>query len=131
MSDIYIEDFNRDVAMILHRLYNFFPKPSAIYIDEIAGIDDPDEFGVASERHQRCMGAMMWLAEEGLIRFRDTIGIEGLDAAVLTLRGYRVLHAPDIHSQQPMMIYALREALRERDSEAVKRCINRLFELVH
>lgn len=129
MSDIYIEDFNRDVAIILHRLYNSFPRPAALYVDEVAGNDDPDEFGVASERHQRCLGAMIWLAEEGFLRYRDTIGIEGVDAAVLSLSGFRALHQTEERGTQAMLIYAIREALRDKNSEAVKRCINKLFDV--
>jgi hypothetical protein len=129
MSDIYIEDFNHDVAVILHRLYSSFPRPAALYIDEIAGLDDPDDYGVASERHQRCLGAMIWLADEDFIRYRDLIGIEGIDAAVLTLRTFRALHQSENHDPQPLLINRLREALRERNSEAVKRVVNTLFDV--
>ncbi len=125
MNDIYIEDFHRDVAITMIRLYSSFPRPAAIYVDEIAGIDDPDEFGVQSERHQRCLGSLIWLGEEGLIRYRDMIGIEGIDAAVLSLRGFRALH--DSTATDTLAINALRNAVRERDSEAVKRGVLTLF----
>lgn len=127
MNDIYIEDFHRDVAMAVLRLYASFPRPAALYVDEIAGGDDPDEYGVQSERHQRCLGSLIWLGEEGLIRYRDTIGIEGIDAAVLTLRGFRALHEGSGGSAENLTINCIRAAVRERDSEAVKRSIQRLF----
>lgn len=127
MSDIYIEDFHRDVAIALIRLYATFPRPAALYVDEIAGGDDPDEYGVQSERHQRCLGALVWLGEEGVLRYRDTIGIEGIDAAVLTLRGFRALHEGIDVEAGSLTINQIRESVRERDSEAVKRAVQRLF----
>ncbi|MFN4290450.1 MAG: hypothetical protein ACK4E7_06170 [Permianibacter sp.] len=127
MSDIYIEDFHRDVAIAMVRLYGSFPRPAALYVDEIAGSDDPDEYGVQSERHQRCLGSLIWLGEEGLLRYRDTIGNEGIDGAVLTLRGFRALHEGAGPQPEQLTINQIRDALRERDSEAVKRCVQRLF----
>jgi hypothetical protein len=127
MNDIYIEDFHRDVAVAIVRLYGTFPRPAALYVDEIAGGDDPDEYGVQSERHQRCLGSLIWLGEEGVIRYRDTIGGEGIDAAVLTLRGFRALHEGSGPTVEQMTINLIRDALRERNSEAVKRSVLRLF----
>jgi len=127
MNDIYIEDFHRDVAITMIRLYASFPRPAALYVDDIAGFDDPDEFGVQSERHQRCLGSLIWLGEEGLIRYRDLIGIEGIDAAVLTLRGFRALHEGQGPNIEQLTINSIRDALRERNSEAVKRSVQRLF----
>ncbi|NQD38152.1 hypothetical protein HPT27_14065 [Permianibacter sp. IMCC34836] len=127
MNDIYIEDFHRDVAIALIRLYATFPRPAALYVDEIAGSDDPDEFGVQSERHQRCLGSLIWLGEEGVIRYRDMIGLEGIDAAVLTLRGFRALHEGQGPAIEQLTINTVREALRERNSEAVKRSVQRFF----
>lgn len=125
MTDIYIEDFNRDVAIALTRLYQYFPRPAAIYVDEIAGSDDPDEYGVISERHSRCLGALVWLGDEGFLRFRDTIGIEAIDQAVLSLRGYQALNSGIDGGER--LIDALRASLRERNSEATKRHISALF----
>ena len=127
MNDIYIEDFHHDVAIAIVRLYGSFPRPAALYVDEIAGGDDPDEYGVQSERHQRCLGSLLWLGEEGLLRYRDTIGVEGIDGAVLTLRGFRALHEGAGPSVEQLTINLIREALRERNSEAVKRSVLRLF----
>lgn len=127
MNEIYIEDFHRDVAIALVRLYGTFPRPAALYVDEIAGNDDPDEYGVQSERHQRCLGSLIWLGEEGVIRYRDLIGHEGIDAAVLTLRGFRALHEGQGPAAETITINAIQDALRDRNSEAVKRCVHRLF----
>lgn len=127
MNAIYIEDFHRDVAIAMLRLYGTFPRPAALYVDEIAGSDDPDEYGVQSERHQRCLGSLIWLGQEGLIRYQDTIGVEGIDGAVLTLRGFRALHEGSGPDPEQLTINQIRDAIRERDSEAVKRSVLRLF----
>ncbi|PID42109.1 MAG: hypothetical protein CSA52_00020 [Gammaproteobacteria bacterium] len=86
MADIHIEDFCKDIAKILLQLFNSFPRPSNVYVADIAGDDNPDEFGLHSERHLACFGAMVWLADEGYIRYVDTIRQEGIDQAVLTHR---------------------------------------------
>ena len=46
MSDIHIDDFFRDAAIALNRLYLSFPRPIALYVEDIIGPDEPDEFGL-------------------------------------------------------------------------------------
>ena len=91
MADIHIDDFYRDCALILLRLYANFPRKTVLYVDDISGPDTPDEFGLHSNRHMACLGAMVWLAEAGYISYAETIREEALDQAVLTQRGFRVL----------------------------------------
>ena len=91
MADIHIDDFYRDCALILLRLYTSFPRKSVLYVDDICGPDTPDEFGLHSERHQSAFSAMTWLAEAGYISFSETIREEALDQAVLTQRGFLLL----------------------------------------
>lgn len=124
--DIHIDEFNRDVAIALHKLYHNFPRPMALYIDEMDRIEEPDEFGVVSDRHQRCLGALLWLADEHIIRYADTIGLEGIDQAILTLTSFQALHSR--YDNETSIIQALRLALKERSSEAVKRVIHQFLE---
>ena len=91
MADIHIDDFYRDCALILLRLYSNFPRKTVLYVDEISGPDTPDEFGLHSERHQAAFSAMIWLAEAGYISYAETIREEALDQAVLTQRGFQML----------------------------------------
>lgn len=84
MADLHIEDFYRDTAAILIHLYNRFPRKGAVFVEDIAGEDEPDEFGLHSNRHMACFGAMLWLAEEGLLRYESVIGQDAIDQAVLT-----------------------------------------------
>ncbi|MFE8071604.1 hypothetical protein QQM79_11160 [Marinobacteraceae bacterium S3BR75-40.1] len=93
MADLHIEDFYRDTALILEQLYNAFPRKTSVYVEDIAGADNPDEFGLHSPRHMACFGTMLWLAEEGFIRFQDTITQIAIDQAVLTQSTFVTLSA--------------------------------------
>ena len=58
-----IDDFYKDVAIIFLRLYATFPRKTILYVDEVCGADEPDEFGLHSERFLSGFSAMVWLAE--------------------------------------------------------------------
>ena len=84
MADIHIEEFYKDAARILLQMYHSFPRKSQVFVEDISGPDTPDEYGIHSPRHQSCFACMLWLADEGFIRFQDTIRQEAIDQAVLT-----------------------------------------------
>ncbi|MBN7769431.1 hypothetical protein KUV44_03105 [Marinobacter daepoensis] len=94
MADIHVEEFYKDAAIALVQLYMAFPRRTNLFVEDIAGPDEPDEFGLHSTRHMACFGALLWLAEEGLIRYVDTIRQEALDQAVLTRQAFVRLNAP-------------------------------------
>lgn len=94
MADIHIEEFYKDAAVALVQLYNAFPRRINLFVEDIAGPDEPDEFGLHSKRHMACFGALLWLAEEGLLRYVDTIRQEALDQAVLTHKAFVRLSSP-------------------------------------
>lgn len=94
MADIHVEEFYKDVAVALVQLYSVFPRRMNLFVEDIAGPDEPDEFGLHSPRHMACFGALLWLEEEGLLRYVDTIRQEALDQAVLTQKAFVRLSAP-------------------------------------
>lgn len=94
MSDLHIEEFYKDAALILAQLYAAFPRKTSVYVEDIAGDDTPDEFGLHSKRHLACLGAMLWLAEEGWLRYVDTIGQLAIDQAALTQAAFIRLSGP-------------------------------------
>ncbi|KEF32126.1 hypothetical protein D777_00760 [Marinobacter nitratireducens] len=94
MADIHVEEFYKDVAIALVQLYGAFPRRVNLFVEDIAGPDEPDEFGLHSKRHMACFGALLWLEEEGLLRYVDTIRQEALDQAVLTRNAFVRLSAP-------------------------------------
>lgn len=94
MADIHVEEFYKDAAVALVQLYSAFPRRVNLFVEDIAGPDEPDEFGLHSKRHMACFGALLWLAEEGFLRYVDTIRQEALDQAVLTQEAFVRLSAP-------------------------------------
>ncbi len=94
MADIHVEEFYKDVAIALVQLYGAFPRRVNLFVEDIAGPDEPDEFGLHSKRHMACFGALLWLEEEGLLRYVDTIRQEALDQAVLTRKAFMRLCVP-------------------------------------
>ena len=67
MSDIHIDDFFKDAAKVLLQLFNVFPRKSTVYVEDISGADNPDEFGLHDDRFMACFSTMLWLEEEGYI----------------------------------------------------------------
>lgn len=91
MADIHIADFYKDAARILVQLYGSFPRRITLFVEDIAGPDSPDEFGLHSPRHQACLATMYWLAQAGYLSYESTVRQEALDQATLTQRGFTLL----------------------------------------
>ena len=86
--DLQIDEFYKDAAAGMLALYQAFPRKIGLYVEDLIGREEPDEFGLPSKRHQSCLGALLWLAEEGYIRFDSTIAYDALDQAVLSEKGF-------------------------------------------
>ncbi len=95
MSDLHIDDFCKDSARILVALYAKFPQKLILYVEDIAGPDQPDEFGLHSPRHQACFSTMLWLAETDYISYIQPVRQEALEGATLTHRGFTFLASRD------------------------------------
>ncbi|GAB3473882.1 hypothetical protein [Azotobacter salinestris] len=128
--DLQIDDFHKNAAAGLLRLYQAFPRKIALYVEDLIGREEPDEFGLPSTRHQSCLGALLWLAEEGYLRFDSTIRHEALDQAVLSEKGFLRLSRPvagtapanpalpaSVQRVRTTLAWQLREALAAGDSE--------------
>lgn len=139
--DLQIDEFYKDAAAGMLMLYQAFPRKLALYVEDLIGREEPDEFGLPSKRHQACLGALLWLAEEGYIRFDSTIAYDALDQAVLTEKGFMRLsrgvpHAlpagdalpASVRRVQATLAWQLREALGQHNSERVARLTRLLFE---
>lgn len=94
MADLHIADFYKDAARILVQLYNSFPRKIIVFVEDIAGPDTPDEFGLHSLRHQACLSTMLWLAQTGYLSYESLIRQEAMDQATLTQRGFTLLSSP-------------------------------------
>lgn len=133
MADIHIDDFCRDAALTLLHLYSAFPRRTSLYVEDIAGPDEPDDVGLHSDRHMACLGTMLWLAEEGYIRYEAMVYQDGIDQAVLTGRSFTLLSSlSDVRYEDPApempaavavekmtLVEQIRAALRSGESRKV------------
>jgi hypothetical protein len=139
--DLQIDEFYKDAAAGLLLLYQAFPRKVGLYVEDLIGREEPDEFGLPTPRHQSCLGALLWLADEGYVRFDTTIGYDALDQAVLTEKGFLrmtrgVPHVlrdgetlpPSVRRVHATLAFQLREALAQHHSERVARLCRLLFE---
>ena len=153
MADINIENFYKHIARILSILYEAFPSKSPLYVDDVAGVDDPDEYGLHSPDYTAGFFAMLWLADEQYIRYMDTIRQDGVDQAVLTHKAFLKLtqvsdpiyqatvyqtddshvvgttqteeagSPPSVIEDHMLVINQLRHALRSGDSIAIDKVV--------
>ncbi len=157
MADINIENFYKHIARILSILYEAFPSKSPLYVDDIAGVDDPDEYGLHSPDYTAGFFAMLWLADEQYIRYMDTIRQDGVDQAVLTHKAFLKLtqvsdpiyqatvyqtddnhvvvttqteqagSPPSVVEDHMLVINQLRHALRSGDSIAIAKVVRHIL----
>jgi hypothetical protein len=144
MADIHIDDFYRDCALILLRLYAMFPRKGILYVDDITGPDEPDEFGLHSERFQAGFSTMSWLAEQGYIQYSEAIKHEALDQVVLSHKAFMILTSrselnfgeDENDSELPASVMEnahsninqLRKALKSGSSIMIKQCVHYLLQ---
>ena len=108
---LHIDDFYRDASRALLALYRAFPRKTTLYVDELIGHLEPDEYGLPAVRHQSCLGTLLWLGEEGYLRHEGAIRHEGLDQAVLRQKGFLRLSARVPHRQRDQQDRPRRDAL--------------------
>lgn len=143
MTDINIDDFFKDGAKVLSQLYSVFPRRHSIFVEDICGPEEPDEFGMRSQRHMSCFGTLLWLGEEGYLRYEDVIRQEAIDQAVLSARCFTVLSTPasnahlanaaselphSVRTEQSTSIHRLRMALKQRSSSQLRSAMVDLME---
>ena len=143
MADLHIDDFYRDVAKIFLRLYAIFPRKTTLYVEDISGPDEPDEFGLHHPRFEACFSTMVWLAEHGYLNFEDNVRQEALDEVVLSQKAFLLLAsrselqlavpAPgqtlpsSVAEQSKANIAQLRTAMREGSSILLQQCVTYLL----
>ncbi|MCQ2031158.1 hypothetical protein [Stutzerimonas zhaodongensis] len=138
--DLQIDDFYRDAAAGLLMLYQAFPRKVTVYVEDLIGHEEPDEFGLPSKRHQSCLGALLWLAEEGYLRYESTIQQLAIDQVALTEKAFvrltRTLPEADTNNSElpasvrrvhSSMAHQIRLALRDGHSEQLAQLTRQLF----
>ncbi|MDX1695625.1 MAG: hypothetical protein R3208_17805 [Ketobacteraceae bacterium] len=144
MADLHIIDFYKDTAQALVALHQSFPRKIELYVEDLIGPDHVDEFGLHSKRHESCLGAFFWLADEGYIRYYTTIRQEAVDQAVLSSKAVVLLgtivadmeaesHNPDLPPAESLerltMIEHIRRALKSGSSSELTRVMKTFFEM--
>lgn len=142
MADLNILDFYKDTALILMSLQRVFPRKMDLFVEDLIGPDQVDEFGLHTKRHEACFGAMLWLSEEGFLRFGATIRQEGVDQAHLTAKGLIKLLAiinapiteaklddvPSFEAQERLtMIEHMRRAIASQSSEQLTQVMRAFY----
>jgi len=152
MSDIHIDDFNRDCAKILGQLFRTFPRPQLLFVEDICGPDTPDEYGLHSDRHSACFSTMTWLAQAGYLSYSETVQQEAIDQAVLTHKSFTLLTTratfvgsndaesagsmgerqqttlpPSVQAARQSNIYRLRSALKSGASHEINQAVQQLL----
>lgn len=90
-----IDDFNRGVGLILGRLYQSFPVPILLKMEDLEGFEDVS--GDPTRRARRMVvysATMHFLQNEGFLSFGSSVGFKENDAfakVVLTSKGLAVL----------------------------------------
>lgn len=138
--DLQIDDFYRDAAAGLLMLYQAFPRKITLYVEDLIGHEELDEFGLPSKRHQSCLGALLWLAEEGYLRFETTIQFLAIDQAVLTEKALLRLTSavpdaandsetlpPSVRRVHSSLAHQLRQAQRDGHGERLAQLTRQLF----
>jgi len=141
MADLHINDFYKDCGLIFIALYQYFPKPTTLYIEDISGPDNVDQYGLHSDRHLRCLGAFLWLQEEGYIRFEQQVKQLAFDHCRLSHRSLRLLTQSQYQSEsdtaQPLSVSVaversnrinqMRSAIDNQDSTAIANIVRNLL----
>jgi hypothetical protein len=119
MLDIHIDDFFKDCAVILLHGFKYFPAKQTLYVEDICGIDETDEFGLHSPRHLAAFGAIIWLKEEGYIRFSDINRQESVDDFVLTSKSFSRLLSTDTNTPETRLAQKIEFARLQGSSSSL------------
>ncbi len=95
VGDLHIDDFCKDTAKTWLLLFRRFPVKTTLYVEDIAGADEPDEFGLHSPRFEAGFSALVWLHESDYIHYSDTVKQELVEDATLTHRAFTFLASVD------------------------------------
>lgn len=133
MTDLNLLDFYKDSARALLILQRQFPRPMELYVADLIGDDQIDEFGLHSKRHMSCLGAFLWLADEGFLRYATCIRQEAIDQAVLTGKSLVLLSAldsstpGDLHKQPLTLAERIDAALQSGSSDQLGNVMKYFF----
>lgn len=123
-----LDDFCKDVARSLQILASVFPRPRDIFVEDVYQAEETDEFGMHSDRYLACFQTLVWLREEGFIRFTQTLRSDAVEQAVLTGRCLALLIQPyslegesaAIAVEANTLLHRFQHALQDGSSTSVR-----------
>ncbi|MFY0641447.1 MAG: hypothetical protein JXR16_10395 [Bermanella sp.] len=138
MNDVNIDDFYHDMGVILLSLFQQFPRKVSLFIDDISGPDDMDEFGLHSPRYLSAIGALMWLHDEGYVRYSDIIKQESAEDCTLTQKAFVKLIRPNLNAndfkkansiekRESTLAFQMQQALKNQSSIDMQNMIQQYF----
>ncbi|MGK0250205.1 MAG: hypothetical protein ACI910_002974 [Oleispira sp.] len=127
MLDVHIDDFFKDCAVILLHGFKYFPAKQVLYVEDICGPDEADEFGLHSPRHLAGFGAIIWLQEEGYIRFSEVDRQESVDDFVLASKAFTRLLSADSEEPTTSLAQKIEFARLQQDSNLLGKLMKEHF----
>lgn len=127
MLDVHIDDFFKDCAVILLHGFKYFPAKQVLYVEDISGPDEADEFGLHSPRHIAAFGAIVWLQEEGYIRFSEIDHQESVDDFVLASKAFSRLLKAETEEPTTSLAQKIEFARLQHDSSLLARLMRDHF----
>ena len=136
MADIHIDEFYHDCTKALVVLYNAFPRLITLYVDDLISDSDTDEYGIPTRRHKACFDALLWLADEGYLRYQSRVNQNALDQVTLTEKSFLRLNLPSaeltpqddlpaaIASKRKTILWLFREAIAEGGSTRINQAFS-------
>ncbi|WP_028684146.1 hypothetical protein [Pseudomonas chlororaphis] len=134
MTTSNIKQFDEHTGLVLGALYESFPVPRPLLIEDFApdGFSSDDFLGteVLNEKGEFLFACIDWLAESGYLRFKKRVHNTGFTDAVLTAKGLEVLKAiPDSVSTGPSLGEQLVNAAKSGVKGAVGSAAGKVFSL--
>ena len=133
MADIHIDEFYHDCCKALSQLFNTFPRLTTLYVDDLISNSGTDEYGIPTRRHKACFDSLLWLADEGYIRYQDRIRQDALDQVVLTEKSFLRLSLPITLTnnnnnqnclKHPVLAWQLRQAINSGSTLAINHAVS-------
>jgi hypothetical protein len=98
-----------------------------LYVEDISGPDEVDEFGLHSPRYLAAFGAVVWLKEEGYIRFSEVDRQESVDDFVLASKAFTRLLTADDSDPTTRLAQKIEFARLQQDSNLLARLMQEHF----
>ena len=126
-----VQTFHAACALILGKLYENFPRPIVLKLDELAQRRDDETAAQWDDRLATYVATTAFLVEEGYMRAGNAVGGGTVIAkAVLTSKGLAALQRvpdPQAMSAAATVGSLLLETLREGTIEALRALVGAIF----